>query len=44
MVHVGMRDDYVAHFRTVFTSGSKRDAAGVNGNTPIDEKTSQTLF
>jgi hypothetical protein len=44
MVHVGMRDNDVAHLLTLFTGRGQRNAAGVNRNAPVDKKTGQTLF
>jgi hypothetical protein len=39
-----MRDDDVADFAALLVIERDRNAAGVDGNTIIDEETGQTLF
>jgi len=39
-----MRNDYVSHFCALLSRQSERNAAGVNRNTLVYEKTCQTLF
>jgi hypothetical protein len=39
-----MRHNYVADLSALLASYRKRDTAGINGNTFVNEKTGQTLF
>ena len=44
MVHVRVSDDYVSHSGSLFVRKSHRDTAGIDGDTVVDEETSQSLF
>jgi hypothetical protein len=44
VVHVRMRDDYVANCAPLFGIQSDGDTAGINCHTVIDQKTSQALL
>ena len=44
MVHVRMGDDDVPHSLALLTAQGQRNAASVNRDTFVDQKTGQTLF
>jgi hypothetical protein len=44
VVHVKMSHNYIAYFLALFTSNSKGNAACVDCDTLVDEKTCQALF
>jgi hypothetical protein len=39
-----MSDDYVAHFPSLFSVQSQRNAPGIYRNTLVNQKTGKTLF